>query len=311
MKTKLLFVLPHCSTGGMPQFVLKQIETFKAEFDISVVEVNFYGGQYIVQRNAIRGLVPFYSLYGNQDNLPLAISKIDPDFVYFQEVPESFIKKSILATIYGDDRKYNIFVTTHSSLTKQEDFNFFPDKVIAVSDWQENKLADMFYGTKSAIDIWKYPIEPKAIIPEARKAAREKLGASAFVARMNGTYGIGTANMNILNVGLFTPGKNQGELFEQARKYPMNNYHFVGNQADNFEEYWGPLMVNKPHNVIIWGERNDTDLFYQAVDEFYFTSKFELMPLVLKEALSWGLPVKAHKLETYGTEFDNYNITWI
>ena len=109
----------------------------------------------------------------------------------------------------------------------------------------------------------------------------------------------------ILNVGLFTPGKNQGELFEIARKNPDNDYHFIGNQAPNFRDYWEPLMKNKPDNCIIWGERTDVDMFYQAADEFYFTSKFELNPLVIKEALSWRLPVKMYKLPTYLDDYDN------
>lgn len=309
MKTKLLFVLSHCSTGGMPQYVLKQIETFKAEFDISVVEVNFYGEEYVVQRNAIRALVPFISLYGNQANLPVAIDKIKPDIVYFQEVPETFLGTEILAKIYATDRKYNIFVTTHSSMTKKEDFNFTPDKIIAVSYWQLDKLADIFSGAKTTLDIWQYPIEPKAR-QYTKEEAREKLDKESFNQVHYGTCGSQLGN-NVLNVGLFTPGKNQGELWDIARRDQRHVYHFVGNQASNFKDYWEPLMQNKPSNVIIWGERADTDLFYQAADEFYFTSKFELMPLVLKEALSWGLPVKAHKLETYGNEFDNYNITWI
>lgn len=309
MKTKLLFVLPHCSTGGMPQFVLKQIQTFKDQYDISVIEVSYSGADFVVQRNQIRKISNFISLYGNQENLPVAIDKINPDIVYFEEVPESFLSLPIVSKIYRADRNYKILVTPHGSLTKREDFTYIPDKVVTVSDWQFSKFKEML---DTDIDIWKYPIEPRhTVSPEEKREARRKLGESLFAERMNGTYGAGTANVNVLNVGLFTPGKNQEEIFNDARRYPYNNYHFVGNQAGNFQFYWGPLMANKPLNCIIWRERTDTDLFFQAADEFYFSSKFELMPLVMKEAISWGLPIRAHKLETYGNEFDNYNINWI
>jgi hypothetical protein len=38
MKTKILFLASHLSTGGMPQFLLKRIETLKDNYEIFVVE---------------------------------------------------------------------------------------------------------------------------------------------------------------------------------------------------------------------------------------------------------------------------------
>ena len=43
-----------------------------------------------------------------------------------------------------------------------------------------------------------------------------------------------------------------------------NKFHFIGNQAPNFKNYWEPLMYNKPNNCIVWGERDDVYKFYQA-----------------------------------------------
>ena len=70
-----------------------------------------------------------------------------------------------------------------------------------------------------------------------------------------------------------------------ARKLPHVQFHFVGNQAGNFKEYWEPLMENVPNNVKIWGERSDTDLFLQAADVFMFNSTWECNPLVLSYKL--------------------------
>ena len=36
---KLLYICPHLSTGGQPQYAYKQIKHFIKEFDIEVVEV--------------------------------------------------------------------------------------------------------------------------------------------------------------------------------------------------------------------------------------------------------------------------------
>ena len=112
---------------------------------------------------------------------------------------------------------------------------------------------------------------------------------------------------HVLNVGLFAPGKNQAEVFSlatQLEKYKIK-FHFVGNQAGNFEHYWGPLMKHKPENCVIWGERNDVDTFYAACDMFYFSSILELNPLSVKEALSYKMPSIFRKLHTYLDTYDN------
>ena len=45
-------------------------------------------------------------------------------------------------------------------------------------------------------------------------------------------------------------------------------------------------MEDKPDNIKVWGERSDTDVFYQACDLLYFPSKLETNPLVVREALA-------------------------
>ena len=109
-----------------------------------------------------------------------------------------------------------------------------------------------------------------------------------------------------MNVGLFTPGKNQKELIDIANKMRDKKikFHFVGNHAQNFREYWNPIMQNFPDNCIWHGERDDVDIFYKAADIFYFTSNLELNPLVVREALSYGLPIFMKKLEPYNDEYD-------
>ena len=112
-------------------------------------------------------------------------------------------------------------------------------------------------------------------------------------------------------MGLFTRGKNQGELFELAKKLGDDFiFHFVGNQAMNFEDYWGPLMKDIPNNCIVHGERNDVDRFYKAADVFYFTSNYELSPLAVKESLSYELPTFIKKLHTYKNMYDG-KVTYI
>ena len=43
-RKKLLYVCPHLSTGGQPQYAYKQIKHFIDEFDIQVVEMHLTRG---------------------------------------------------------------------------------------------------------------------------------------------------------------------------------------------------------------------------------------------------------------------------
>ena len=70
---KLLYVAPHLSTGGLPQYLTKKIELLKNDFDIYLVEwVDCTGGVLVVTRNKITSLVApekFYTLNDNKQQL--------------------------------------------------------------------------------------------------------------------------------------------------------------------------------------------------------------------------------------------------
>jgi hypothetical protein len=112
-------------------------------------------------------------------------------------------------------------------------------------------------------------------------------------------------------VGLFTPRKNQAYAFDIARKLRDEKikFHFIGNQADNFQDYWRPLMKIKPKNCNILGERDDIDDWLDACDLFLFTSRGfrwnkELNPLVIKEALEHQIPQFLFPLDVYNRKYD-------
>ena len=59
-KIKLLYITPHLSTGGMPQFVLKRIQSlqkYKNEVEIFLVEYSQFSDTYVVQRNQIIDII--------------------------------------------------------------------------------------------------------------------------------------------------------------------------------------------------------------------------------------------------------------
>ena len=54
---KILYIAPHLSTGGLPQYLFKKIELLRDEFEIHVIEYNnSTGGRFVVQLNKIKDL---------------------------------------------------------------------------------------------------------------------------------------------------------------------------------------------------------------------------------------------------------------
>jgi glycosyltransferase involved in cell wall biosynthesis len=293
---KLMYIVPHLSTGGMPQYLLKQIETFKDDFIIQVIEYNFVSSDFVVQRNKIKSLCEVFTLGEHKSDIIGIIQKEQPDIIHFQEIPETFVDKQYLNEIFSNNRNYNIVTTTHSSYTEPSELLYTADRFVLVSPWSELKFRKYFDDVECS--IWEYPVE---------NIVYDKVAAKQLLA-FDPEY------KHVLHVGLFTDGKNQGDIFELARQCESKGYkiqfHFVGNQAINFEFYWGPLMKNKPNNCIVHYEKENVSDYYKAADAFYFPSKWELNPLSVKEALSYGLPTFLKKLHTYQDTYDGI-VTYI
>jgi autotransporter strand-loop-strand O-heptosyltransferase len=288
---KIVYLAPHLSTGGMPQFLLKRIEALLAHtegIEIYVIEHNYHGHQYVVQRQKIVKLVNNFScFYENKIDILDTIKQIDPDIIHIDEVSER-LDRDLMTALYTNDRRYRIIETPHDVMFNPDDKIFFPDLYLFCSVYHEDTYADH----SSQYYTIQYPIENK-MAPEKKNDAKLDLGFDLF-------------KKNVINVGLFTPGKNQGEGFEIARNNPNIDFHFIGNRAENFKSYWWPLMEDVPDNVKLWGEREDIDKFMIAADVFMFNSINECAPLVLREAASYGLPIIARNLPTYAGMYDRY-----
>ncbi len=293
---KLLLITPHLSTGGAPQFTLNRIELLKDTYDVYCVEYSFLSPHFVVQRNKIIDLLKdkFFALEHDKDNLLNIINSINPDIISIEEFSETFIDNHLLEFIYKKDRSWKIFETTHSSYNNSNIKRYFPDKFIFVSEWSKK----MYSHFDVESEVIEYPIDKKE---KKVEESREKL-------LLDNDY------VHILNVGLFTSGKNQGYAFEIARRFLNEKviFHFVGNQAGNFEDYWGPILKDKPSNCILWGEREDVEDFIMASDVFLFSSILELNPLVIKEVMRYDTPIFMFNLETYcGVYNNNENITFL
>ncbi len=286
--TRILQLSPHCSTGGGPQYLLRCVELARElGMEVQVVEYRNISNDYTVQRKQLQALAPYHILNGDKtETLKRVIAEYRPDVIHVQEFPENFMDEGCADWLYRKDRDYRIVETAHGVSIGPDKKRWKPDAFAFVSKFHLN----LFKDTGIPARVVEYVL-PKRIRPD-RTEALKKLG-------------LNPSQKHILNIGLFSPHKNQGEVFEIASYLPEFQFHFIGNTADNYRPYWEPLLAEKPTNCTVWGERSDVDDFYAAMDLFLFTSMTELNPLVIKEAVSWSMPVFMRNLPAYCGVYDS------
>ena len=302
---KLLIITPHLSTGGAPQVTVNKVELLRDHFEIKVVEYSFLAWSFVVQRLKIIDMltegVNFHSLGENKyDELVQIMQQFSPDVVVMEEFPEMFMNDKIAAFIYSKTRTWKISETTHDSSFNPKHKKWMPDEFVFVSSYNIFKYVHLDVPMK----VIEYPID---------KIVRNKVERQK-------EFGLDPEYKHFVTVGLFTPRKNQAYAFELAER--LKNYkvkfHFLGNQAGNFADYWEPLMANKPDNCVVWGERNDVNSFLEACDVFFFPSKGdrgnkELNPIAIKEAMQYDDLVKAmYNLDVYCNKYnDETNMVYL
>ena len=321
-----MYVVPHLSTGGMPQFVLKRIESlleYKNEIEVFLVEYSQFSDTYIVQRNKIIELLDvghFFTLGWFTEpekkyQLIDIIKENEIDIVHIEEIPEGFesfnkIPLDILNQLYDNNRTWKIVESCHNIwFDGNSNKKLHPDYYSFVTPYH---LTSQFNKLNTPKKVWEYPIEDKvsdilkeySIYDKSHRVPTLK----KIIEREN--LQISMTKTHILNVGLWTEGKNQKEGIEVARlvenTHPHLHFHFIGNQASNFENYWGPIMNNLPKNVTVWGEREDVDTFMRACDVLMFNSTWECNPLVVREAINYGMKIMTRNLPQYMGMFDEY-----
>jgi autotransporter strand-loop-strand O-heptosyltransferase len=294
-KLKILYLAPHLSTGGMPSVLLKRIQALEGfDVEIIVVEYSNHSDEYVVQKNEIKKLVhKMYTLVDNKMELMDIIKRHNVQLVHIEEMVEDSVNNfpiDLLNSLYDNDRTWKIVETCHNVYFKPDiEKKYHPDAYVFCTPYH----LETFKNMPSTKFVLEYPIENK--IPSKGEKLYEKV-----------KLGMNPMKTHVLNVGLWTPGKNQGEGVEMARQLPDIEFHFVGNQAVNFKHYWEPLMTNLPDNVHVWGERSDVDKFMTACDVFMFNSTWECNPLVIRQAASHGLPILARNLPQYVGMFDGW-----
>jgi autotransporter strand-loop-strand O-heptosyltransferase len=255
----------------------------------------------VVQRNQIIELVGenrFWSLGDTKMKLIDIIKDNNIDVVHVDEMIEGFdhfnkMPFELMDALYDNNRTWRVVETCHNvwfdpgALKK-----FHPDAYAFCTPYHKEVT---FKNMPSYGEVLEFPIDKRFRTREEQLIAQKELG-------------LDPSKKHIINVGLWTSGKNQREGIEIARYFQGEGveFHFIGNQAPNFKEYWEPLMLNKPSNMHVWGERSDIGTFMKAADVFMFNSTWECNPLVLREAASFGLKIIARNLPQYVGMFDNF-----
>jgi autotransporter strand-loop-strand O-heptosyltransferase len=326
VKLKILYIEPHLSTGGAPQFALKRIQSlqkFKNEIEIFLVEYSNFSETYVVQRNEIIKLLGeehFFTLGGTGEierkyGLIDIIKNNKIDVIHSEEMLDGFeafnrIPLDLLNQIYSNDRSWRIVETCHNIwYDPKTNKKLQPEAYSLVTPYH---MDNTFKSTKPMKRLSLYPFENKvnSLLEEYGTIKGINTVPLIHKLKIRDELGLDLMKTHVLNVGLWTSGKNQGEGVEVARTLVESNpniqFHFIGNQAPNFEGYWGSIMKDLPSNVKVWGERSDVDKFMQACDVFMFNSTWECNPLVVRESVNYGMKILTRNLPQYSGMFDNY-----
>jgi len=269
---KIVYLAPHYSTGGMPEYLFNKVkDDLTKGMDVYIIECSYAGEGHAVQRNKVKEIIGNKFIQTNNDSEKIlkAIKDIDPDILHIQEEPELFDNKNddFWHEIFSKERNYFIKITSHTS-TFTPNKKWLPDEYVF--------CCKKHFDTYKDINISKSLCEQQISKQDKNPAAFDILN-------------VDKSKKHVVQVGLFNDNKNQKYTIEIAKKLSNEDivFHFVGNMAPNFKEYWQD--IDKPENCIFWGERDDVNLFYSIADLFILPSKEELNPISLKEARSFDL----------------------
>lgn len=295
---KIVYITPHLSTGGMPEYLRKKVELLHTDNEVWVLEL-VYEKQYTTIREKIEGMIGqrLVSLNQNYKKLLALLRKISPDVIHFEETSDHFLPHSLLDKIYSRSRTWKIFETLHDSSIDYREKKYLPDKMLVVSLWQVKN----FLPLGIPIEI----IEHEITTGQKNRESGMKI------------LGLDPTKKHVLQVGLFSNRKNQRFTFSLARLMPDVQFHFVGALPDNYRDHWQDLIDNKPPNCHIWRERSDVHTFYSCMDVVIFPSEgrygdTETNPLAIKEAIAWEIPLFLRNIPVYmNTYTESSKLKWM
>lgn len=291
----------------MPAFLLKRVEALQkyTDWEVHVIEWKNLSPDYIVQKTQIQNLLGdnFTSYNGEIDKQIKIVeycTKNKIDIIHIEEIPEGFdqwnpFDLKIQKRLYDKKHPWKVVETCHNIFFNPDEKKVYePDGYACVTP---HHIESTFKNRTAPKSLITFPIDPSIQPIETRE---EILTARGWLTK---------GEFHIVNVGLWTPGKNQKYAVELAKqlweKYRWTYiFHFVGNQAPNFSDYWAPIMEEDlPPNIFVHGEKSDINYYMKMSDLMLFTSTWECNPIVLKEAISNNIKIMAFDLDHYGEEY--------
>lgn len=297
-KRKFVFIASHLSTSGEPAYNLYLInKLIKMGHEVLVIEWAMYSDQYVIHRNKIiellgKNFISLGPLWQNeeasrslQNAAKLEITEFAPDVVYLSAPPERFSARPMpidfIEFIYNKDRKYLLVDTVHDSIFAIRDKQYWPDEMWLVSDWHRKQAKDL-------------PCKIRLVEMEIEK--RQRPNRKEALAKLN----LSEDNFYVLQVGIISEWKNHAYSFDLARKLVNRKIKFL--MAGNLC-FYESLKLVKPDNVILLGEVENINDYYNACDLGILPSKRELNPLCLMEGLAADLPFFISDLEVFKPKY--------
>lgn len=207
---KVLFLVPHLSTGGMPQYTYDLMRKIQNDVEVYCIEYSMISWDFVVQRNRIIDLLQdrFFCLGENKEELFDLIEKINPDIIHLQEMPEYFLPSEISDKLYSNSRKYLIVETSHDSSFYHTSKRYYPVNFALISEYQIKEFSKLGIP----INLVESDIEYK-----------ERQDRTEGLLRL----GLDPNLKHVLNVGLFTPRKNQAEAIDYKGLWRITRFNFT------------------------------------------------------------------------------------
>jgi hypothetical protein len=123
----IVFLIPHLSTGGMPQYVCWLVEELLSiNKNIYVVEFSDIAPIYVVQKNKLKDMLGdnLITLYGSdeekKEKLLSLIEEKNPGVLHLQELPEMWLPNDISNSIYNKRNSINKCIGDYKNNKEQQ-----------------------------------------------------------------------------------------------------------------------------------------------------------------------------------------------
>jgi len=272
---RIAFAVQHLSTGGMPRFVLNSIRYLNREkYQPFLFEEKYCGINEI--RDQILGIDDLTHHHCTPQEFLAFIRDYDIDLIHYHDWNIEARPKDIpsIATIHNaciEEARYR--------QTGHADFPIgHADIHLLISDHQIPFFERENYHRVNTF------IDENEFNPEKfqKEALRQK-------------YGFAANDKIIIYVAILAPGKNHAELLKLWNNHKMHDSTkllFAGPLADNFKDYWQPLVDEyESSNIQFLGARTDIPELLAISDVAINFSKYEGCCLANLEAASMGLPL--------------------